>query len=164
MSRTRCPLAAALVVILAVFAAPAAEAQASGEPPSMDIGFLGVGINVADLARAEKFYTTVFGLQRTFQFPPDGDPIEVGLARPGGGMTLLLARLTDEPLPAGKSAYGRIVINTSDARGLAERAIGAGSKLLRDVGPPNGPIILFMSDPDGYEFELFQAAPGGGGE
>ena len=164
MSCTRCPLAAALVVALAVFAAPTAEAQTSGEPPSIDIGFLGVGINVADLARAEEFYTTVFGLERTFQFPPDGDPIEVGLARPGAGMTLVLARLTDEPLPAGKSAYGRIIINTSDARALAERAIAVGSKPLRDIELPGGTIVLFMSDPDGYDFELVQAAPGGGGE
>ena len=121
---------------------------------------MGVGINVADVARAEKFYTEVFGLRRTFQFPPQGEPMEVGLSLPGGGMTLLLAHLTDDPLPKGKSAYGRIVINTDDARALADRAIAAGSKLLRDLGQPGGPTILFMSDLDGYEFELYQAPPG----
>jgi hypothetical protein len=55
------------------------------------------------------------------------------------------------------------VINSDDARGLAERAIAAGATMLRDLGPPNGPVILFLSDLDGYEFELYQA-PAGNGE
>ena len=160
MRRAHCVLTAALVVTLAASALMTARAQPPDEAPPMSVGFLGVGINVADLPRAETFYTDVFGLTRTFQFPPEGDPIEVGLAVPGqGGMSLLLAHLTDDPLPEGKSAYGRIVINTDDARGLADRAVAAGAKMLRDVGPPGGPIILFLSDLDGYEFELYQAAP-----
>ena len=28
-------------------------------------------------------------------------------------------------------------------------------------GQPGGPVILFLSDLDGYEFELYQPAPGG---
>ncbi len=159
MRRISFSLAIPFVGFMVGLSAVTAEAQASADKPPMEIGFLGVGINVADVARAEKFYTEVFGLERTFQFPPDGEPMEVGLSLPGGGMSLLLAHLTDDPLPKGKSAYGRIVISTDDARALAERAIAAGSTLLRDVGQPGGPVILFMSDLDGYEFELYQAAP-----
>ena len=158
MHRTTFPLAAALAVaLLGAFVTPAA-AQAQDGKPKMTVGFIGVGINVSDLAVSEKFYTEVFGLERTFRFPPEGELMEVGLAFPGQtGMTLLLARLNDDPLPEGKSAYGRIVFNTDDARGLADRMIAAGSKLLSDVGPPGGPVILFLSDPDGYQVELFQA-------
>lgn len=158
MHRTPFSLAAALAgAILVAGSAPAAAQAPDGKPP-MSIGFLGVGINVSDLARSEKFYTEVFGLQRTFRFPPEGELMEVGLAFPGQpGVTLLLARLNDDPLPDGKSSYGRIVFNTDDARALADRMIAAGSKLLSDVGPPGGPVILFLSDPDGYQVELFQA-------
>ena len=144
-------------VLLGVCSAPAV-AQTPADKPQMSIGFLGVGINVSDLARSEQFYTEVFGLQRTFRFPPEGELMEVGLAFPGQtGVTLLLAHLNDDPLPAGKSSYGRIVFNTDDARALADRMIAAGSELLSDVGPPGGPVILFLSDPDGYQIELFQA-------
>ena len=52
------------------------------------------------------------------------------------------------------------MINSDDARGLAERAIAAGATMLRDLGPPNGPVILFLSDLDVYEFELYQAQAG----
>lgn len=157
MHRIPFALAAALAGLLTV----TAEAQAPAGKPKLSAGFIGVGINVSDLARSEKFYTEVFGLERTFRFPPEGDLLEVGLAFPDqpGGMTLLLARLNDDPLPEGKSSYGRIVFNTDDARALADRMIAAGSTLLNDVGPPGGPVILFLSDPDGYQVELFQAPP-----
>ena len=158
MRRTPFSLAGALAGAILVAGSAAAYAQAPADKPSPSAGFIGVGINVSDLARSEKFYTEVFGLQRTFRFPPEGELMEVGLAFPGQtGMTLLLARLNDDPLPDGKSAYGRIVFNTDDARALADRMIAAGSKLLSDVGPPGGPVILFLSDPDGYQVELFQA-------
>ena len=158
MRRTPLSLAAALAVAILVAGSGPAAAQAPAGKPQMTVGFIGVGINVSDLARSEKFYTEIFGLQRTFRFPPEGELMEVGLAFPGQtGMTLLLARLNDDPLPEGKSSYGRIVFNTDDARALADRMIAAGSKLLSDVGPPGGPVILFLSDPDGYQVELFQA-------
>ena len=151
----------ALTAALAGLVCVTAEAQAQAGKPQMSVGMIGVGINVSDLARSEKFYTEVFGLERTFRFPPEGELMEVGLAFPGqpGGMTLLLARLNDDPLPDGKASYGRIIFNTDDARALADRMIAAGSTLLSDVGPPGGPVILFLSDPDGYQVELFQAPP-----
>ena len=137
--------------------------NAQNGAPESEISLGSVALNVADIPRVEKFYTEVFGLVRTFQYPPQGEPIEIGLGRPDrpGGMGLLLAHFNDDPLPEGKTTYGRIIINSSDARGLAERAVAAGAKMLRDVGPPGGPVILFLSDLDGYEFELYQPTPGG---
>ena len=157
----RFSLLVALVGVTVGVSNATVAAQEPTDKPEMSVSFIGVGINVSDLARSERFYTEVFGLERTFSFPPEGEPMEVGLSFPGqpGGMTLLLARLNDDPLPEGKSSYGRIVFNTDDARGLADRMIAAGSTLLSDVGPPGGPVILFLSDPDGYQVELFQAQP-----
>ena len=160
MRRIPSSLVAALVGLAVAGSAVTANAQAGA--PESEISLGSVALNVADIARAEKFYSEVLGLVRTFQYPPQGDPIEVGLGRPDqrGGMGLLLAHFNDDPLPEGKTTYGRIIINSSDARGLAERAVAAGAKMLRDVGPPGGPVILFLSDLDGYEFELYQPAPG----
>ena len=86
----------------------------------------------------------------------------VGLAAPGGAATggagLILAHLNSDPLPEGKGRYGRLVVNTSNAKALAKRAEAAGSEL-RWVKIPgdNPPTIVFFADPDGYEVELYQA-------
>ena len=125
-----------------------------------EISLSAVGINVADIDRAERFYNDVFGFERTFAFPPGSDdPIEIGLVRPGGnGMMLLLAKLNDDPLPDAKSAYGRIVLMTNDALGLLAKAEAKGSTWRRvDDQSPTSPIIIFLTDPDGYEVELYQA-------
>ncbi len=122
---------------------------------------MGVGINVDNLERSEKFYSEVFNLQRTFQFPSSGGPIiEVGLGnRDGEGAQVILAHFSDDPLPEGKSSYGRFVFRVKDADAIAERAESFGSTL-REVGLPRGPgkpIIIFFDDPDGYDVELYQA-------
>ena len=77
---------------------------------------------------------------------------------PGGGAGLALAHLNDDPLPEGKGRYGRIIVNTANAKALAKRAEAAGSTL-RHVTIPgeNPPTIIFFRDPDGYEIELYQA-------
>ncbi|MYF96967.1 MAG: VOC family protein [Holophagales bacterium] len=119
-----------------------------------------VAINVADLERSERFYAEVLGFTRAWQYPPDSDdPIEIGLVAPGGGAGLALAHLNDDPLPEGKGGYGRIILNTANAKALAKKAEAAGSTL-RWVTIPgdNPPTIVFFRDPDGYEIELYQAA------
>ncbi|MXW00160.1 MAG: VOC family protein [Holophagales bacterium] len=120
-----------------------------------------VAINVADLERSENYYGEVLGFKRVWTYPSDGnDVIEIGLAPPGGGATLVLAHFNDDPLPEGKGSYGRIIVNTANAKALAKKAEAAGSTL-RWVTIPgdNPPTIVFFRDPDGYEIELYQAAP-----
>ena len=145
------------VAVLTTLATLAALAS-TAEPTKVSLN--AVGINVADLDRAERFYTEVFGFERTFAFPPDSDaPIELGLVRPGdNGMMLLLAKFSDAPLPEGKSAYGRIVLMTDDAMSLVAEAEKRGSTWRR-VGDEaaSSPTIIFLTDPDGYEVELYQA-------
>ena len=122
---------------------------------------MGVALNVADIERSEKYYSQIFNLRRTFQYPPSGGPvIEIGLGnKDGKGGSLLLARFSDDPLPDAKSRYGRLVFNVKDADAIAKRAEERGS-VLRELGLPRGPgkpILIFFNDPDGYEVELYQA-------
>ena len=116
-----------LVVVISAMAFSVASSAADGAEPS-DISVMGVGYNVADLARSEKFYIEVFGLQRVFRFPPEGDLLEVGLARPGqDGMSVILAHFNDDPLPDDKSGYGRLVLSVQDAQAIAKRAVSVRS-------------------------------------
>ena len=145
---------AALVILAFLISYANAETKESSETTA--ITMTGVGINVTDLLRSEKFYTEVFGLVRVFRFPPEGKLLEVGLVRPDQpGMSLILAHFNDEPLADTKSSYGRLIVNTDDARSVAKRATDRGSTL-RNLGQPNGPVIIFLDDPDGYQIELYQ--------
>lgn len=142
------------------FAAPALGADdGKSDDGKSDAALAQVAINVADLGRSEKYYRDVLGFTRVWQYPPDSEaPIKIGLAAPGGGAGLVLARLNDDPLPEGKGRYGRIIVDTANAEGLAAKAEAAGSKP-RFVTIPgdNPPTIVFFRDPDGYEIELYQA-------
>ncbi|MCY3591657.1 MAG: VOC family protein [Acidobacteria bacterium] len=145
-------------LVFAVLLCVSVPVMAGDEKSDASLGL--VAINVADLERSEKYYAEVLGFTRAWQYPPDSDdPIEIGLVAPGGGAGLALAHLNDDPLPEGKGSYGRIIVNTANAKALAKKAEAAGSTL-RWVTIPgdNPPTIVFFRDPDGYEIELYQAA------
>jgi catechol 2,3-dioxygenase-like lactoylglutathione lyase family enzyme len=129
-------------------------------PASPDVTLSSVALNVADLARSEKFYIDVLGLERTFRYPADGKLLEVGLSRPGqkGQMGIILAHFNDDPLPEGKARYGRIVVVTADAKAVAKRATDAGFAARTLAAPPGGSVVIFVTDPDGYQIELYQPA------
>ena len=148
---------AAVVAIVGVFPCTPVRAQA---PATNDVTLSAVALNVADLARSEKFYIDVLGLERTFRFPPDGKLLEVGLSRPGqkGQMSVILAHFNDDPLPEGKERYGRIVVVTTDAKALAKRVTDAGFAARTLSAPPGGSVVIFATDPDGYQIELYQPA------
>ena len=148
-----------LLHILTLSALAFASALYAANDQQSDAALAQVAINVADLDRSEKYYREVLGFTRVWQYPPDSEnPIEIGLAAPGGGAGLVLARLNDDPLPEGKGRYGRIIVNTADAKALAAKAEAAGSEP-RFVTIPgdNPPTLVFFRDPDGYEIELYQA-------
>jgi catechol 2,3-dioxygenase-like lactoylglutathione lyase family enzyme len=130
-------------------------------PATADVSLTAVALNVSDLARSEKFYIDVLGLERTFRYPAEGNLLEVGLSRPGskGQMMVILAHFNDDPLPEGKAGYGRIVVTTADAKAIAKRATDAGAEARTLSAPPGGSVVIFFSDPDGYQVELYQPAP-----
>jgi catechol-2,3-dioxygenase len=161
MLRILLSLTAVLVgAALSLSVVPAA-AQSGDTPTAPEISMGSVALNVEDIARSEKFYNEVFGLERTFEFASEGNLIEIGLGRPGQrGMGLLLAHFNDDPLPEGKAAYGRIVVNVSDATAVAKRATDRGATISRDMVIGSGAHLIFFHDPDGYEIELYQAPSG----
>jgi catechol 2,3-dioxygenase-like lactoylglutathione lyase family enzyme len=172
MFRIATILVAMLSVSILVLTAAPAGAQASSSAAASatpDLGLTAAALNVSDLARSEKFYIDFLGLERTFRYPPEGKLLEVGLSRPGsklasspagvGQMTLILAHFNDDPLPEGKARYGRIVVVTADAQAVAKRATDAGGQT-RTLSAPQGggPVVIFVTDPDGYQIELYQPA------
>ena len=144
-------------LVVTMFVCLAAPLMAGDGKSDAELGL--VAINVADLDRSETSYAEVLGFTRAWQYPPDSDdPIEIGLVAPGGGAGLALAHLNDGPLPEGKGRYGRIIVNTANAKALAKRAEAAGSTLRHvTISGDNPPTIIFFRDPDGYEIELYQA-------
>ena len=147
------------VLIASLLGVTATTASAQSTPAS-DITLSAVALNVSDLARSEKFYIDVLGLERTFRYPADGKLLEVGLSRPGakGQMSVILAHFNDDPLPEGKARYGRIVVTTADAKAVAKRATDAGAEARTLSAPPGGSVVIFVTDPDGYQVELYQPA------
>ncbi len=159
----RIPLLTAVLVGVALsLSVVPAEAQSGDAPTAPEITMGAVALNVEDIARSEKFYNEVFGLERTFEFASEGNLIEIGLGRPGqaGGMGFLLAHFNDDPLPEGRTAYGRIVVNVSDAKAVAKRATDRGATISQDMVIGSGAHLIFFDDPDGYEIELYQAPAG----
>ena len=153
------------VLTVAALVVPTAPLVADAE--KSDAALSQVAINVENLGRSEKYYRDVLGFVRVWQYPPEPEtPIEIVLAAPGGGAGLVLARLYDAPLPEGKGRYGRIIINTANAKALAAKAdayhkrSGTGSEpRFITIPGDNPPTIVFFRDPDGYEIELYQAPP-----
>ena len=156
------------VVLLASLLGITASAASAQAPAASDITLSAVALNVFDLARSEKFYIDVLGLERTFRYPAEGKLLEVGLSRPGsklaassanvGQMTVILAHFNDDPLPEGKARYGRIVVVTGDAQAVAKRATDAGGQARTLSATPGGSVVIFVTDLDGYQIELYQPA------
>jgi catechol 2,3-dioxygenase-like lactoylglutathione lyase family enzyme len=146
-------------LVCSTLAIPGAPARAQA-PAADDLSLTAVALNVADLARSEKFYIDLLGLERTFRYPAEGKLLEVGLSRPGqkGQMSIILAHFNDDPLPEGKARYGRIVVTTADAKAVAKRATDAGFAARTLSAPPGGSVVIFVTDPDGYQIELYQPA------
>ena len=161
MLRIPFSLSAVLVALALSLSVAPAEAQSGDAPTAPEISMGSVALNVEDIARSEKFYNEVFGLERLFEIESQGSLIEIGLGRPaGGGMGFVLAHFNDDPLPEGRTAYGRIVVNVSDAKAVAKRATDRGSTISRDMVIGSGAHLIFFDDPDGYEIELYQAPSG----
>ena len=124
---------------LSSFALPELQA-ATAEEASVDMAnqdgsvvrVAGVGINVADLDRSARFYTEVLGLKEIMRVPSAEHPVEVVLSLTGQltDTLVVLAKLNDEPLAAGRADFGRIIMNVNDARAVIARAAHAGAKVV----------------------------------
>ncbi|MDB5424817.1 MAG: hypothetical protein JWQ29_2233 [Phenylobacterium sp.] len=148
--------AACGAALAATLSAGAAAAQSA---PLIKMG--GVGLNVSDMAKSETFYSEVVGLKVAIRVPAQGPPKEIAMSVSGsltaGDPFVVLASLGEPPKP-GRQGFGRVIINTTDATAIAKRATAAGyeAKSLSPAGSPRP--VYFLTDPDGYHVELYQAS------
>jgi catechol 2,3-dioxygenase-like lactoylglutathione lyase family enzyme len=131
----------------------------SAEPPSTPIIKMGgVGLNVTDTERSKSFYMDVLMMKVAFVAPMGDKGSEVVMSMSGkmgeGDPFIVLAHVGSPP-GAGKEDFGRVIINTTDAAGIANRASHGGYKVSKMPVP--GREVYFISDPDGYQIEVYGA-------
>lgn len=142
-------------VILGALAAAIATATAAEIPARlMPKGIAGSSFNVRDLEAQKAWYTGVLGMKLVNTFSRDGKPFEylVGYGNPGGP---ILALLSAPNRPQGPNTMGRLILDTPDAKGLAD--------LLKAQGVPVREVIAntayFVTDPEGNPIELYTPPP-----
>jgi catechol 2,3-dioxygenase-like lactoylglutathione lyase family enzyme len=126
------------------------------------------GINVADLAQAEAWYTTAFGLEREFATRIDAVDLDIVmlrdaehghrvelLHRPGSGPGL---RATNPAEAALTEGFGHLAFGVADLDEVHGRLLRHGA---REVMPPQpspepGVRMSFLADPEGNLVELVE--------
>jgi lactoylglutathione lyase len=154
---TKILLSAAIAFLVAVAAVPAIAADA------LLIRMGGVGLNVSDIDRSLKFYTDAVGLKVAFRLPGDGPIKEVALCVSGNmasGEPFVVLTNNGQPPAPGHETFGRVIINTPDSAALAARATRLGYSATQVGGGsgPNARPVYFLTDPDGYRVEVYQAS------
>lgn len=127
-----------------------------------------VGVNVADLAKAEAWYCAAFGLERELAVRIDAAGLDIVMLRHAqhGHRVELLHRPGSSPGPRAASpaeaalteGYGHIAFDVPDLDGTHSRLLGHGA---REVMPPQpspepGVRMSFLADPEGNLIELVE--------
>lgn len=151
-----------LIAALLGFAAIVPGSVAAQTPvPEAAPQIAGPVLIVTDLERSIRFYTEGLGLQVASRLPGKPGPGAV-LTAPGTARTpfILLRQRSPEARSAPPLALGdglsRIMIRVPDAAQAARRLKDAGYS----VPDAAGKQIFFVSDPDGYRFEIMQVTSG----
>lgn len=114
------------------------------------LGLHHINLNVADVARAEKFYCDAFGLELRFR---DGPMVFIGTPGAQDIVTLAQAEPGDPIGDGGVSHFGfRAARGEFDA--MVAQIQRAGGKLLRRGQHEEGELYAYFTDPDGYTIEL----------
>jgi methylmalonyl-CoA/ethylmalonyl-CoA epimerase len=119
--------------------------------PARTYGLSHVALAVKDPERAARFYEEAFGARVYFRSP---DSVQVL----GPGPNDVLAFDRDEARAGaggGITHFGFRLVDSADIDGAVEAVLSAGGALLRrgEFGP--GLPYAFMTDPDGYEIEIW---------
>ena len=149
-----------------------APAQAQSQPQSAP-STLFTGLEVADVARAEAFYTAALGMKQVMRLSRPSDPfVKDALSFSGDPLAAepLLILIHHNAPDARPAAQGiTLGFRVSDVQAAARRVRDAGYVVLRDppAVPEGGRAVALVRDPDGNLVELVQlavpAAPGGTG-
>ena len=147
--------------LLGAITLPLATASAQTPAPAAAPQIAGPVLMVTDLERSLKFYTDGLGLQVASRIPGKPGPGAV-LTAPGtmGSPFILLRQRSAEtsampPVVLG-DGLSRIMIRVPDAAQAAARLTAAGFA----VPDLAGKRIFFVTDPDGYRYEIMQVPAG----
>ena len=109
-----------------------------------------IGIDVADLDRAEAFYSALLGVEReaTWNQYLSFKPLP-------NGVVVYLQRVPEE-----KTSKSRVHVDLTvpDVLAALVKVEALGGRALRDYGEPNE-VSAVVADPDGNEFCLMQRWP-----
>ncbi|MET0364096.1 MAG: VOC family protein [Sphingobium sp.] len=150
----------AIALLIALLPTPALAAPDAERPHAGRL--LGMGLRVSDLDRSIRFYTDILGMTVAGRLP-HGTLTEVMLGFGGtpGGPTVILMHDTapgkSPPLVLG-NGFDKIVLDVGNLAAVTARMRGADLPV-GEVHGSMGVKVLFVTDPDGYRYELIERAP-----
>lgn len=126
-----------------------------------------VGLSVADLDAAARFYGAAFGFAAEFPFLLGGHGIKgVMLRHPSGHRLELFEHPRSLDGPQGlapidalaRRGYGHFALAAPDIEPVFERAVRAGARAMVPPGPSPEPGVrfAFLADPEGNLVELVE--------
>jgi catechol 2,3-dioxygenase-like lactoylglutathione lyase family enzyme len=147
-------------ILLAAAAVLSTSVLASAPTLAADMPMIaGAALNSPDQDKEVAFYTDVMGLKQVNKMKV-AQGTEVILSMDGTFKAPIIA-ITDFPTTNGRQSFGRLIFNAPNAGAFAKTVEAKGYKVEQAKGTNGGPApqVYFITDPDGYTIEVFQAGP-----
>ncbi len=124
-------------------------------------------LRVGDLKKSVKFYTEIFKMKllRQKDYPEGKFTLAfLGYGDESAHTALELTHNWDTDSYDIGNAFGHIAIEVEDVYKACAEIKAKGGKVVREAGPmkhsPNGTVLAFVEDPDGYKVELLSPKRG----
>ena len=148
---------ATITALAAALALSAGAALAEGPPAKLKPAHVaGPGLNVLDLEGQKAWYMSKLGMVVSNVIKRQDKPYEYIMGFGDGDGRAIIALLQSPQRPAGPNAYGRIILDVPDAKGLARLAEDPRGRQSGEVIPG---AAYFIRDPEGNAIELYTAPP-----
>jgi catechol-2,3-dioxygenase len=145
-----------MAVLATAMALGAGTALAAGPPANLKPAHVaGPGLNVLDLEGQKAWYMTKLGMVVSNTLERQGKPYEYIMGLGDGDGRAIIALLLSPQRPAGANAFGRVILDVPNAKGLADWLKTQGVDA-REVIPN---AAYFIHDPEGNAIELYTAPP-----
>jgi catechol-2,3-dioxygenase len=143
-----------IAALAAAMSISAGAAFAEGPPAGLKPAHVaGPGLNVLDLEGQKAWYMAKLGMVVANVIKRNDKPYEYIMGFGDGEGRAILALLLSPQRPPGPNAYGRIILDVPNAKGLAD--------WLKTQGVENREVIpnaaYFIKDPEGNAIELYTA-------